>query len=108
MAAVDVAKAASRVVILGEEERGEGTAGRVLAEELIHGAEEALRLIQSKRGLAAQIGLEIGHQESRSDALSRDVADDETHAFSTQIEKIVIVSAHLARLVADARIFERA
>lgn len=45
MPAVDVAKAASRVVILGEEERGKGAAGSVLAEELIDGTEESLRLI---------------------------------------------------------------
>jgi len=108
MAAIDVAQSASCVVILGEEECSEGAAGSVLAEESIHGAEEALWLIQRESGLAAKIGLEIGHQESRGDSFSRDVTDDQAEAFSAQIKKIVIVAAHLARLVADARVFERA
>src|SRR5712664_602714 len=70
MATIGVAQAARGVVILGEEEGGEGAVRRVLAKELVHGTQEALRLVQSDGALAAQIGLKIGHQESGGDSLS--------------------------------------
>jgi hypothetical protein len=57
MAAVDVAEAAAGDMVIGEEEGGEGAVGRVLAEELIDGAEEALRLVERDGALAAEIGL---------------------------------------------------
>src|ERR1700739_703571 len=62
VAAVDVSQAAGCGVILREEQCGEGSSGCILAEELIHGAQEALRLVQRDGGLAAQISLQIGHQ----------------------------------------------
>src|ERR1700751_6147527 len=103
MAAVDVTQAAGCVVVLGEEKRGEGTAGSVLAEKLIHGAEESLGLIQCDRRLAAQIRLQIGHQQSRRDAFSGNVADHQTQTFAAQIEEIVIIAANLPCLVANPR-----
>src|SRR5229473_1766848 len=64
MAAIGVAQVARGVVVFGEEESGERAVGRIVAKELIHGAHKALRLVQSEGALAAQVGLEIGHQES--------------------------------------------
>src|SRR6266446_6106378 len=66
------------VVVFGEEESGERAVGRIVAKELIHGAHKALRLVQSEDALAAQVGLEIGHQESGGNSFSGDVADHES------------------------------
>ena len=77
MAAIDVADAAGKFVVLGEEERGERAAGRVFAEELIDGAEKVLRVVTRDGALAAKIGLQIGHEQGRGDPFAGDVADDE-------------------------------
>ena len=106
MAAVGIAEAASRVVIFGEKESGEGAVGGVLAEKLIDRTQEALRLIDSDGALAAKIGLKIGHQESGGDALSGNVADDEAEAVAAEIEEIVIVTTDLAGLVTNPGVFE--
>ena len=57
MAAVDVAEAAGRDVVIREEERGEGAVGSVLGEELVDGGEEALGVVERDSALAAEIGL---------------------------------------------------
>jgi hypothetical protein len=57
MAAVDVAEAAARDVVIGEEERGKGAIGSVLRKELIDRAEEALGLVERDGALTAEIGL---------------------------------------------------
>src|SRR2546422_7888425 len=77
MAAIGVTQAAGGVVVFGEKEGGERAVGSVVAEKLVHGTQEALGLIESDGALAAQIGLEIGHQESGGDSFSGNVADDE-------------------------------
>src|SRR6266849_2378185 len=78
MAAIGVAQVARGVVVFGKEESGERAVGRIVAKELIHGAHKALRLVQSEGALAAQVGLEIGHQESGGNSFSGDVADHES------------------------------
>jgi len=92
MAAIDVAQAAGRNVVIGEEEGGESTVRRVLGEELINGAEEALRLVKRDGALAAEIGLEIGHEESSSDAFAGNVGDDQAEAAGAEVKKVVIVA----------------
>jgi len=77
MAAVCVTQVTCGVVVLGEEKGGESAVGSVGAKELVHGAQEALGLIESDGALAAEIGLEIGHQEGGGDSFSGDVADNE-------------------------------
>src|SRR5207249_9259688 len=69
MPAARVAQAPRAVVILGEEEGGVGVVGGILVEELVHRAQEALRVIASARALAAQVRLQIGHQQSGGDSL---------------------------------------
>src|SRR5438034_8528595 len=68
---------------------------------------EALWLIQSDGALAAEIGLQIGHQESSGDSFSGDVADDEAEAPLAEIQEVVVVAADFARLHAKARILKR-
>ena len=63
VAAVHVAEPARGVVVVGEEEAGEGAFGRVLAEELVDGLEEAPRLVEGERDLAAEVRLEVRHEE---------------------------------------------
>lgn len=53
MAAIDVAEAAGRDVVIGEEEGSEGAVGSVLREELIDGAKETLGLVERDSALAA-------------------------------------------------------
>src|SRR6266852_3294796 len=106
MAAIGVAQAAGGVVVFGEEKRGKGAVGRVVAEKLIHGAQEALQLIKSDGALAAQIGLQVGHQESGGDSFPGDVADDEAEALLAEIEEVVVIAADFAGLDADAGVFE--
>lgn len=107
MAAVNVADKATRDVVIGEEERGEGAVGRVLGKELIDGAQEALRLIERNSALAAEIGLQIGHQQRGGDPFAGNVADDETEPAGAEIEEIVIIAADGARGKAVAGIVER-
>src|SRR5258706_14474646 len=106
MAAIGIAQAACRVVVFGEEKGGEGAVGSVVAKELVHGAQEALRLIQSDGALAAEIGLQIGHQESGGDSFSGDVADDEAEALLAEIQEVVIIAADFESLDADSRVFQ--
>ena len=65
-------------------------------------------MIDGNGALASQIGLKIGHQESGSDALSRNVANNEAEALAAQVEKIIVVAANLAGLNANSRVFEGA
>src|SRR5882762_3545388 len=106
MAAIGIAQAACRVVVFGEEEGGEGAVGSVVAKELVHGAQEALRLIQSDGALAAEIGLQIGHQESGGDSFSGDVADDEAEAVAPETEEVVVITTDFAGLNTKAGVFE--
>ena len=108
MTTVCVTEAMSCVVVFSEEESGEGAVGGVFAKELVDGAQETLRLIESNGALAAEIGLKIGHQKSGGNAFSGNVADDEPKALTAQVKKIVIVAADFPGLMANPRIFEGA
>ncbi len=107
MSAIDVADKAARDVVIGEEERGESAVGRVLGKELIDCAQEALRLIERNSALAAEIGLQIGHQERGGDAFAGNVADNEAEPAGAEIEEIVIIAADGARGKAVAGVIER-
>ena len=108
MAAIDVAKAAGGDVVVGEEKSGKGAVGSVLGEELIDGLEEALGVVKRDGALAAEIGLQIGHEESCGDSLPGNVADDETETIRAEIEEVVIVAADGARRAAVTGIIETA
>jgi hypothetical protein len=107
MAAIDVAEAARRDVVIGEEESGEGAVGGVLTEELIDGAQETLGLVERDGGLTAEIGLQIRHEESGGDALAGNVGDDEAEAVGAEVEKVVIVATDGACGKAATAIVER-
>ena len=106
--AVRVAQPLRAVVVLGEEERRVGALDRVLVEELVHRPAGTLRLLQRGRALAAQVGLEVRHQEGGRDSLPRDVADHEPEAFLAEVQEIVVVAADLASLDAQPGVLERA
>ena len=106
MAAVGVTETACGVVVLSEEQGGESAVGSVIAKELVHGAQEALRLIESDGALATEIGLQIGHQEGGGDALSGDVADDEAETAAAETQEVVVIAANFAGLDAKAGVLE--
>ena len=108
MATIDVAEAAGGDVVIGEEECSERTVGRVLGEELIDGLQEALGLVKRDGALAAEIGLQIGHEKSGGDALAGNVADDEAETIGAELEEVVIVAADGARRAAVTGIIETA
>ena len=95
-------------MVVGEEKGGERAVGRVLGEELIDGVKEALGLIERNGALAAEIGLQIGHEERGGNSLPGDVADDETETIGAEVEEVVIVAADSARRAAVTRIIETA
>jgi hypothetical protein len=107
MAAIYVAEATGRDVVIGEEERSEGTIRSVLGEELVDDAKNIFQAILRDGALATEIGLKIGHKESGGDAFAGDVTDDEAEAAGTEIEKVVIVATDSARWIAVTAIVER-
>src|SRR5580704_9266282 len=107
MAAVDVAEAAGGNVVVGEKERGERAVGRVLREKLVDGAQNIFEAIVGDGALAAQVGLQICHEQRGGDAFAGNVADDEPEAVEAEIEKVVVVAAYRAGGEAAAAIVER-
>ena len=107
MAAIDIAQAAGRDMVIGEEESGERAVGRVLREELVDDAKNIFQAIVRDGALAAQIGLQIGHEEGGGDAFAGDVADNETETVRAEVEEIVIIPADGARGITVTGIVER-
>ena len=106
MAAVGVTEAAGVVVVVGEEDGGVSAVDGVLVEEAIDGPEEELGFVAREGELAAEVGLEIGHEERGGDAFAGDVADDEAETLVSEGEEVVVVSADVAGLNADSGIVE--
>ena len=107
MAAVNVAEAAAGNVVVGEEEGGEGAVGRVLGEELVDGTKNIFQAILRDGALAAEIGLQVGHEQRGGDAFAGDVADDQAEAVGPEVEEVVVIAAYGARGEAAAAIVER-
>ena len=107
MAAIDVAEAAAGNMVVGEEERRERAVGRVLREELVDDAKNIFQAIVRDGALAAQIGLQVGHEQRGGDAFAGDVADDEAEAVGAEVEKIVIIAADGARGITVTGIVQR-
>ena len=107
MAAIDVAEAAAGNMVVGEEERGEGAVGRVLREELVDDAKNIFQAIVRDGALAAQIGLQVGHQQRSGDAFAGNVADDQAEAVGAELEKVIIIAAYGARGITVTGIVER-
>jgi hypothetical protein len=97
---------AGHVVVHGDEERGIAVVGGAVKEELVDGTEETRKIVESDGVAAAQIGLQIGHQESAGNSLPGDIGENESKARGAEIEEVVIVAADLARLHAGSGVFE--
>ena len=106
MAAINVAEAAGGDVVVGEEEGGEGAVGSVLGKELVDGAKNIFQAILGNGALAAEIGLQIRHEESGGDAFTGNVGDHQAEAAGAEVEKVVIVAADGACREAAAAIVE--
>jgi hypothetical protein len=77
MSAVGIAEELGVVIVHGKEERGVGAVDCVLVEHAVYGLQQEFRTIEGDGTLAAQIGLQVGHEESGGDALAGNVANDE-------------------------------
>ena len=73
MSAIHIAQTTAGIVVIGKEQRGVTAVTAVLIEQLIHGLEQSRQVVQGYGVLAAQVGLEIGHQKSAGYPLARDV-----------------------------------
>ena len=107
MAAIDVAEAAAGNMVVGEEERGEGAVGRVLREELVDDAKNIFQAIVRDGALAAQIGLQVGHEKGSGDAFAGNIADDQAEAVGAELEEIIIIATYGARGITVTGIVER-
>jgi hypothetical protein len=106
VAAIGEAKDARGVVVFGEEERGVGAVRGVFAEELIDGAEQMIGLVPGDGAEAAQVGLQVSHQERGGDAFAGNVGYDEAETVLAEIEEVIVIAADLAGLDADAGVIE--
>src|SRR5271169_1884421 len=106
MPAIGVAQASRLIVVFREEKRGIGAIGRVLTEEAVDRAQETLRFFDRHGALTAQIGLQIGHEESGGNSLAGDVADYQAKPLPVQSQEIVVIAAHLESLNAASCVIQ--
>src|SRR5208282_1829316 len=95
--AIGVFKLARVVVVHSEEERGIAVIGRVFVEKLIDGFQEARKIIERTRVTAAQVGLQVGHQQRTGNALPGNVGQDEGEMPGGVIEGARRSSIHTLR-----------
>ena len=107
MAAVRVAQLAGAIIVFGEEESSVIPACCVFVKQLIHRAKKPLGLFPSRRTLAAQSGLEIGHKQSGSDAFAGYFRYYQAKPAAAEIKKVVIVSTDRPSGMANAGIDQR-
>jgi hypothetical protein len=115
--AVRVAQAPRRIVVFDEEQRCEGPGRRVLAEKLIDGLQQPLRLLHRKGRVwaarihgaqVAQVRLKIRHQQRRGGSFAGNVTDHEAEPVAAERKEIVVIPADGPGLHAEAAVFERA
>ena len=104
--AIRVAQAPLHIAVFGKEEGGIGAIDRVFVKQLVGRMQEALRLIRRHDALAAQIRLQVGHQERGGDTFSCYVPNHQPQPVAAEIEEIVVIASYRASLKADPRIFE--
>jgi Domain of unknown function (DUF3459) len=73
---------------------------------VVDGTEKDFGLGHGQRGLAARVGLQVGHKPSGCHALPRDISDDESKALLPEIEEVKVVSPDLTSLPTETCILE--
>ncbi len=63
-------------------------------------------LLLSDGAEAAQVGLQVGHQERGGDAFAGDVCNHKAETILAEVEKVVIIATDLAGLDADTGVFQ--
>src|SRR5258708_362221 len=107
MSAVCVAQVLRLIVVLAKEKCGIGVVGGVVVKQLVNSSQQPLWIIPGDRALAAQIRLQVRHQQSAGNPFSRDVSKHQSEPLPPEIEEVVIIAADLASLYADAGIVQR-
>src|SRR5262244_2649605 len=106
MAAVGIAEAAGCVVVLRKEECSERSVGGIGTEKLVHGAQEAHGLIERDGALAANVGLQVRHQQGRGDTFPGNVTDHEAEMIVVELDKIVVIPADVSSRQTDSGKFQ--
>ena len=78
MATVRVAQIPGARINIGEEEGRVRMIGGVFKQQVVHRFQKSLRIVGRDGALAAQVGLQIGHQERSRNAFSRNVGQYES------------------------------
>src|SRR6476646_3517850 len=107
MATIRVAELAGVIVVFGEGGGRIIPVGRIFVEQLIYGVQKSFGLIPSGGALAAQSRLEIGHEQSGSDAFASDGRYYQAEPAGAEIKKVVIVSPDGPSGMANPRIEKR-
>ena len=107
MSAIHVTQFLPPLVVLAKKQRRISSVRSVFKKQSIHRPQERLRLVQRDRALAPQIRLQVRHQQCSGNPFARDVAQHQAQPLLPQIQKVVIISAHLPRLHANPRVLQR-
>ena len=94
-------------MVVGEEERGEGAVGRALREEPVDDAKNIFQAIVRDGALAAEIRLQVGHEQRCGDAFAGNIADDQAEAVGAELKEVVVIAAYGARGITVTGIVER-
>jgi len=89
---VGLAQAAARVIKIREEQRCVGVWSGVGREQAVHGREERFRILPGVHALAAQVGLELGHQQGCAHTFFGDVCRHQCRPLNSKIERSQAVS----------------
>src|SRR5215469_1033304 len=104
MATVGVAELARNIVVLGDEESGVISRGRVFVKQLIHRDRKNHSGCSKSRALAAQRGLQIRHKQIGSDAFAGYVRRYQAEPSAAEIKKAVIVPTDGPSRMANPRV----
>src|SRR5579863_1133964 len=108
MSTIRIADLAAGVIVIGKEESGVTGLVGTLVEQAVDRVEQLWQVVNRHRILTAQVGLEIGHQQCTGKPLPRDIRQYQAKAPRRQLQKVVIVPAHLPCLNAAPNEFQRA
>src|SRR5215469_526930 len=107
MSTIRVAENAACVVVICKEQSCVTSFTGILAEQVVDGSQQSRHVVDGHCVLTPQVGLQVGHEESRRHALPGNVSQHQSQPSWAMTEKIVVVATNRSRGDAISRIFER-